>query len=134
MKNNIYFLSLILITAVACGTANIKNKVKSLDDAVTDYNVSLRWSMLDNVEAYHLRNNGEKIPLDRSAMSTIRITGCTVLEQSVNEDVSEAVIKGEIDYYTTNTGTLKNVPFTHIWWYSDMAKRWYNGSDYPQFK
>ena len=134
MKRKTFVLLSILIAAVACGTAGIKRKVKGLDDAVSDYNVSLRWSMLDKIEGYHRGKNGEKKPLDRSTMATVRITGYTILQQAINEDVTEAVIKGEVEYYTTDTGTLKKHPFTHVWWYSDEEKRWYNGSDYLQLK
>ena len=134
MKKNSYVLLLTLMAAVACGTTGIKSKMKSLDDAITDYNVSLRWSMLDKIEACHVGKNGQKKPLDRSTMATVRITGSTILEQTVNETATEAVVKGEIDYYTTNTGTLKKHPYTDVWWYSDAAKRWFNDSDYLQFK
>ena len=134
MNRKTYVLLMILLAAVACGTTSVKTKVKSLDDAISDYNVSLRWSVLDKVESYHRGKNGEKKPLDRASMATVRITGYTILEQTINAEVNEAVIKGEVDYYTTNTGTLKKHPFTHLWWYSDVEERWYNGSDYLQIQ
>jgi hypothetical protein len=132
--SKVYALVIFLVAACACSAPGVKRKVISLDEAITDYNNSLRWSMLEKIDAYHLSRNGEKKSLDRAAMERVRVTGYTILEQTVNTDVTEAVVKGEIAYYTTDSGTLKKFPFTNVWWYSDEERRWYNGSDYPQFK
>jgi hypothetical protein len=118
----------------ACGSTGIKTKVSSLDAVISDYNVSLRWSMLERIEAYHQGKNGDKKTVDRAALKNIRVTGCTVLEKTLNAEATEALVRGEIDYYTTDTGTLRKFPFTHVWWWSDELKRWFNGSDTPDFK
>lgn len=134
MNKQYFILLLISVFLVACNDSNIKKRVVNLDDSITDYNVSLRWSMFKKIEDYHKGRDGEKQRMDRSVMDTIRITGYKILEQTINEDVTEAVVQGEVEYYTTNTGTLKKHTFTHIWWYDPELKRWFNGSDYLKLK
>ena len=124
----------LLTAAVACGTTGIKSKMRSLDDAITDYHVSLRWSMLDKIEAYHQGRNGERKPLDRSSLNRVRITGYTIIDRNANPEATEAVVKGEVDFYTTDSGTLRKHAFTENWWYSEAAKRWFISSDYLTIK
>lgn len=134
MNKQYFILLLISIFLVACNSSSIKKKVANLDDAITDYNVSLRWSMLNKIESYHKNRDGEKQRMDRSTMEKIRITGYNILEQTLNEDATEAVVKGEVDFYSTDTGTLKKHSFTHIWWYDPELKRWFNESGYLELK
>ena len=94
----------------------------------------MRWAMLDRIEAHHLGKNGEKKPMDRSTMDEIRVTSCNVQDKILNDDVTEAVVKGEIDYYRTDSGTLKKYTFSQNWWYNEKLKRWFIDSEYPTFK
>ena len=134
MIRRFYFLVLILVLLSACVDVGIKQKMSMLDDEITDYSVSLRWSMLDTIESYHRKKSGETMPLDRSAVKDIRVTGVNMEEKSMNEDLTEAVVKGEVDYYRVDSGALKKLPFTQNWWYDDKDKHWFTDSDYIKFK
>ena len=131
-RSFIFVLALIFLSA--CVSTGIKRKTSILDDELTDYTVSLRWSMLDTIESYHKNKNGETKPLDRSAMRDIRVTNVDLQEKSLNGDVTEAVIKGEVDYYRVDSGALKKLSVTQNWWYDDKEKRWFIDSDYIKFK
>ena len=129
-----FILVLVLVLLSACVDVSMKRKASMLDDELTDYTVSLRWSMLDTIESYHRNKNGETRPLDRSAMEDIRVTNVDMQEKSMNADVTKAVIKGEVDYYRVDSGALKKLNVTQNWWYDDKEKRWFIEDDYIKFK
>ncbi len=126
-------LSLLFIL-VACNGTSVKRRTSSLEDSITDYNVSLRWSMFARIESHHMMRNGDLIPLDRKKLENVRVTGYEILQIIFNEDHSEAVVQGEINYYTTSSGMLKTLEFNHVWWYNEDLKRWFNTSDYLDLK
>ena len=134
MIKRCYLLCLTLLLLCACSSTGIKHRATELDDEISDYNVAMRWAMLDRIEAHHLGKNGEKKPMDRSTMDEIRVTSCNVQDKILNDDVTEAVVKGEIDYYRTDSGTLKKYTFSQNWWYNEKLKRWFIDSEYPTFK
>jgi uncharacterized protein YjaG (DUF416 family) len=125
------FLSLIL---VSCNGANIKHQVKTLEDAITEYNTGLRWAMYNNVDAYGKSSDGTHTPVDREALKNIRITGYEVIEKHVNDDATEAIVKGEISYYSNEYGTLRKVDFEQTWWYDAESKHWFVEGALPKFK
>lgn len=136
MTKKLYFLFMIsaLVLLTACVNSGIKHRATELDNEITDYNVGLRWLMFNRIEAYHVKKDGKKIPLDRAAYNEIRVTGCNVEEKVLNKDVTKATVKGEVAYYRTDIGALKKIPYTQTWWYDKKQKRWFVDSDYLKFK
>jgi len=67
-------------------------------------------------------------------METIRVTGFTITEKTLNEDVTEAVVKGELNYYRVDYGTLKKIDLNQTWWFEPDSKEWFLQSEFPQFK
>lgn len=134
MNRKSYIVYLILLVLTACSSTSVKHRVTELNDEISDYNVAMRWAMLDRIEAHHMGKDGEKMPLNRSTLDDIRVTDCKVQEKILNDDFTEAVVTGEVDYYRTDTGTLKKIPYTQTWWYDEKKKRWFINSDYLKFK
>ena len=136
MIRRLYFLFLVLalVLLTACIDSNIKRRATELDNEITDYNVGLRWLMLNRIEAYHVSKDGKKTPLDRTAYNEIRVTDCNVEEKTMNTDVTKATVKGEVSYYRTDIGALRKIPYTQTWWYNKKQKRWFVDSDYLKFK
>lgn len=128
IRNSI--LIVLIVFLAACNGTSVKTRVRKLDEAITNYNVGLRWSMLNRIEDYHKHKDGDKPKMDRAAMENIRVTGYNIEEQTVNDDVTEAEVKGEVDYYRADSGTMKKAAFTHKWWFDEEKKRWFNDSDY----
>ena len=130
-----HILTILAVLVLAgCQSAGIKTRARELDESITNYSVGLRWSMLDVIEQFHKERDGEHPALDRDAMEKVRITKSTVLKQDVNKDITEATIKGEIDYYMTDSGTLKKLNFSQDWWYDPEIKKWYIEGSYIDFK
>jgi len=133
LTHKLVLLSLLAVL-VSCNGVNIKHQVKTLDDAITEYNTGLRWGMFNNVDAYSKSSDGTQTPVDREAMENIRITGYEVLEKHINDDATEALVKGEINYYSNEYGTLRKIPFQQKWWYDTDSKHWFVEGPLPDFK
>lgn len=133
LKHKIILLSLSLLL-VSCNGVNIKQQVRTLDEAITEYNTSLRWGMYKNVDAYNKSADGISTPVNREAMKDIRITGYEVMEKHLNSDATEAIVKGQINYYNNEFGTLRKVPFEQKWWYDTESNHWFVEGAMPEFK
>jgi uncharacterized lipoprotein YehR (DUF1307 family) len=126
---------LILILALtACGDSAVRKKVENLDTVIDEYAYALRWMRKNDAVAYHKKQDGTRPHIDSSAMDVIRVTGFTIKEKTLNADMTGATVVGELVYYHNEYGTLKTITYTQSWWYDAEAKKWYNESDFPQFK
>ena len=131
--HKILFLLLAMVL-VSCNDADLKRQASTLQDAITEYNKSLRWSMFNNLDAYNRSPDGKQMPVDRDAMKNIRITDYEVTEKVVNKEATKAIVKGEISYYNNDYGVLKKIPFEQQWWYDPGLKHWFTDSGLPNFK
>lgn len=127
-------LLFVTLVFVSCNSGNIKRQINSLDDSITEYNKSLRWSMFNNLDSYNRSPDGKEMPVNRDAMKNIRITGYEVTEKNVNPDATKATVKGEISYYNNEYGVLKKIPYEENWWYDAEVKHWFMDSPLPDFK
>jgi hypothetical protein len=127
----VYVLCLVL---AACNGTNVRLKANSLETAIDEYSAAWRWALYTNITAMHQDKDGGQFELDAERLKTVRITAYRVAEKIINEAVTEATVKGEIEYYNTTQGTLKKVSFEHHWWYDEARKAWLNASQIPQFK
>lgn len=134
MQYHKILLVLLALVLVSCNSGNIKRQAGMLDDAITEYNKSLRWSMFNNLDAYNKSPDGKQMPVDRDAMKNIRITGYEETEKVINEEVTKAIVRGEISYYNNEYGVLKKIPFEQQWWYDPELKHWFTESVLPEFK
>ena len=125
------FLSLFL---VACNSINVRRRAEILDDSIDQYNVAMRWAFYNEAEAFHMSRDGVRSKIDSDALEDIRITGYSIAEKNINEELTEATVRGEISYYNTGQGTLKKTKFDHKWWYDPEQKRWFNESEPPMFQ
>lgn len=134
MKKQLGLLFLATFCLVSCNTTNIKLRVESLDDSIEQYNTAWRWALYNRIASYHRHDNGQQQELDTEKLTDIRVTGYAVSEKTLNDEASEARVRGEIDYYNTRRGTLQKLSFDHQWWYDPELKAWFNGSEVPVFE
>lgn len=116
------------------GGGGIKRKALSLDEAINQYVFALRWGRYQDAHEYHAEEDGSKPELNLDKLNRIRITSHTIFEKNVNTDLSEATVKGELNYYSTEYGTLQKVKLDQVWWYEPETKRWYLKGPLPAFK
>ena len=134
MRYRKIFLLLLALLLVSCNDNNIKHQASTLNDAINEYNKSLRWSMFNDLDSYSRSIDGKQQPVDRDAMKDIRITGYEVTDKDINPDATKAVVKGTLSYYNNEYGVLKTIPFEQHWWYDAGLKHWFTDSALPSFK
>jgi len=117
----------------ACGAVGTK-KLNDLDRAIDSYVAALRWSRIDDASRRHLGKDYKQPEIDTSTMDQVRVTSYTIKKKVVNEDLNEASVISELDYYKTEYGTLKQMTLEQAWWYDEESKQWYIESDFPNFE
>ena len=132
MPKHILLLILVLLLA-ACNGVGTRKKGDGLVTAMDEYVAALRWGRFDKATEYHMDKNGEHAVIDTSQVEYIRVTGHTIKKKTVNEDLDEAAVKMEIQYYHNEYGTLKKIVIDQIWWYQEDARKWFLSSDFPKF-
>ena len=128
------YVLLLTLTIAACNSRNIRFRANSLEAAINGYSVAWRWSLYNDIEDFHRDRDGGQVQLDTGKLQAVRVTGYRVDEKVVNESVSEATIRGEIEYYNTSRGTLQKISFEHQWWYDPELKAWFNAGEIPRFE
>jgi len=122
------------LVIAACNGTNVRLKASSLERAIDEYSAAWRWTLYSKIAAMHQDKDGGQLNLDTERLKAVRVTGYRVAEKIINEAVTEATVKGEIEYYVTSQGTLQKVSFEHIWWYDESRKAWFNAGQIPPFK
>jgi len=133
MIRNICILVAMLILG-GCGDSGVRKTVQDLDFAINDYAYALRWSRTEDAVAYHVNRDGSRPNIDLTAMQAIRVTGFTIKEKNLNDDITAATVIGELDYYHNEYGTLRKIGYSQSWWHEPETKKWYLDSDFPEFK
>lgn len=131
MKKLIPLLVIVLVTG--CNDSNVKKRLSSLDEAITQYSQALRWGRYQDAQAYHLTRDDKREPIEDKQVADVRVTGFVIQETDFNDDNTEAKVKGQYQYYLTTTGALKSIPFKQDWWYKEDAKRWFVANGPPDF-
>ena len=133
MKRLVLIL-VMLAAAAGCGGTGPKKKLELLDEAMLQYNQALRWGRYDDAQEYHVTRDGGHGQINPADMNVIRITGLDVQNKTVNDEVTEATVSGQINYYRTDQGKLRQQPLNQVWWYEEESKRWLLDSEPPVFK
>ena len=137
MKNNTMFKFVFIIMFVllaACNSYSTQKKMTKLEESITSYEVALRWAQHQDAYSYHVSPNGTQPPANLDKMSEISVTGIDITDKVVNEDQTEAYVKGVIRYYNKNQGTEKKLKLEQTWWYSEENKQWYIDGEFPAFE
>lgn len=135
---NKLFLVLMLCLATLLGACNsgggVKKKMTVLEESINQYIFALRWARYQDAHEYHFEEDGSKPPLPLDKLRLIRVTGHTIFEKNVNPELTEATVKGEINYYSSEYGTVQQLPLDQVWWYEKESSRWYLKGTMPNFE
>ena len=123
-----------LFLLAACKEGGVRKQVQDLDYAINDYAYALRWSRAGHAVEYHLRRDGSRPDIDLERLDGVRVTGFTITEKTLDADAGGASVKGELNYYHDDYGTLRTLEYSQSWWYEPETGRWYVESDFPQFR
>ena len=117
-----------------CGGQGNKKRVSVLEESIENYTQALRWNMMDDAASYHVNRDGEKAMIDLEPVKSIRVTSYHITGKTINDDFTEASVNGELNYYSTDYGTLSELPLNQKWWYQESSGKWFLESDFPEFK
>jgi hypothetical protein len=140
MKNSILILLLILLAGGCGGDRALSRQLGELDEAFDDYSQALRWGRYKDAERLQASPTDGVIPIDAAKLAAIRITGHAVDSKTIvpgtdrGEGPLQVEIKGEFQYYSTSSGTLRQAPFTHLWWFDADSKHWLLDGNLPAFR
>ncbi len=128
------YLYIFVICLSACASTQIKNKVEGLEESIKNYNIALRWSQYLDAQRFHVSKDGARQNIDLEYLEKIRITGYSIHSKVITDEVTEALISTEINYYNDEYGTLKKLMNEQKWWYEPESKGWFIESEFPSFK
>ncbi len=132
LRNTLVMILLLML--VACADNAVRKKVEDLDHAIDNYAYALRWMRKKDAVAYHMQPDGTKPVIDTSMMDVVRVTGFTIKEKTLNDELTRATVTGELNYIHNEYATLKTINYNQTWWYEPETKKWYLDSEFPQFK
>jgi hypothetical protein len=127
------FLFTLVLMMTACNGVGTRQKADGLEKAIDEYVAALRWGRFDKAKEYHINKEGTRPEIDSSQLEYIRVTGHTVKKKTVNEEIDEATLQMEIQYYHNEYATLKKIIIDQVWWFQEDAKTWFLSSDFPEF-
>ncbi|MGQ0657137.1 MAG: hypothetical protein ACT4NU_03435 [Chromatiales bacterium] len=118
-----------------CAAMQSTKKINQLHDATNAYRILLRWGKYEDATYYIVFRPGRGQPrkVDLDALRSIRLASYDIVEQIVAPDESEATFKVTMTYYHEESNVLHTLRDVQIWWYSDEQKRWFLGTDFPDF-
>ena len=127
-------MAVLILSLTACSGSATRDKVGNLDRAINDYAYALRWLRKNDAVAYHMSRDRTRPTIDTSALDVIRVTGFTIREKTLDEDMNGASVVGNLDYYHNEHGMLRTIEYRQDWWYDEQSKKWYIESGFPEFK
>ena len=119
----------IAILLVSCNTFKTRENVAALDDAITYYNVALRWGMYKTAYSYHYSQEGIQPPAKLEKLAEISVTGVKVTEKTINQEHNEAYVEIIVTYFYKTEGNIKELKLNQKWWFNKELEQWF--VDYP---
>ena len=132
MPKHIFIFTLIVILT-ACNGVGSRKKAEGLETAIDEYVAALRWGRFDKAMEYHVDKENNRPEIDTSKLEYIKVTGHVFKKKTINEEIDEAILQIEMQYYHKEYGTLKKIIIDQDWWYAEKAKKWFLSNDFPKF-
>lgn len=133
MIRNLILTLVAALPLAGCGAME-RHRLDQLDQAIVRYAQALRWQRYEDAQEYHMTREGERKKIDQEALAHIRISGYTIQEKVMSDDMMQADVDGVLEYFNDSRGTIRKVPMTQAWWFNPESKRWFVNGDLPQFK
>ena len=130
----IVLLGITILSLTGCNSSGTRKKMETLEDSINQYAFALRWGRYEDAYNYHIDEQGNKAEMHLDRLEPIRVTGFHIIEKTVNAELTEAMVKGDLNYYHNEYGTLRKAPLEQTWWYREEDKKWYLKTPFPEFK
>jgi hypothetical protein len=135
LNARLFALLLIAACVTLAGCARIEQKERQihLDKAVRLYVESIRWGNFDTAAGFIRPREGTSHALNTRNLGDVRVTAYSSRILHVDETIHEAQVAVAFDYYNVNSGTLRSVSQTLLWWFDPVTESWYLDGTLPNF-
>lgn len=134
---NARLFTLLMITSLVmlngCGRIEQKEREIGLDKAVRLYVDSIRWGNFDTAAGFIRPREGTPPALDMTNLGDVRVTAYSSTIIHVDETIHEAQATAAFDYYNVNSGRVRSVSQSLLWWFDPGTERWYLDGTLPDF-
>ena len=134
MKNWQTMLMAIVIgiaTGIVSGCAGVPSEIESLDKTLKAYERTLRWSNMDQANAF-LKKKVSFSPQERRRLKGIQVTGYRIITSEASTKKASQVV--EIRYFNELYAVERTITDQQKWEYDEEEERWYLVSRLPRFK
>ena len=129
-------LMLLMLTGwllVGCNTLSERKQTTTLEDTLSTYAATIRWSALEKAYSYRLPDpeDPDEIP---GNLGNIRVTSYEVVQGPTMTDEQTAIQSVSIDYIHRDVQVMRRLLDRQVWHYDAEKERWYLKSKVPEFK
>ncbi|MDX1529764.1 MAG: hypothetical protein R3337_14135 [Gammaproteobacteria bacterium] len=126
--------ALILAAASGCATLDKENRLLGLNQAVRLYENSIRWGDFNVAAGLLRRRDGGVTSATVNVPQEVRVTAYASEIIAVNDEVTEATVATRFDYYLPDSGKVRTVSESKLWWFDADTGQWYLDGGLPSFK
>ena len=116
-----------------CNTLSERKQTTTLEDTLSTYAATIRWSALEKAYSYRLPDAGDPDVIPDN-LGNIRVTSYEVVQGPTMTDETTAIQSVSIDYIHRDVQVMRRLLDRQVWHYDAKKERWYLKSKVPQFK
>ena len=132
---SIGLLLLLVVSMHLTGCAgSVSQRAKSLDTITRAYEKHLRWGKFEEARAFRKGPQEYLTDHERRRLQNIRVTGYDMLNSSLSEDQSTAILMVRIRYFHDEYAIEKTFIDQQKWQYDENSDRWFLISAIPAFR
>ncbi len=126
--------AIFLAAAGGCATLDKESRLLGLNQAVRLYENSIRWGDFNVAAGLLRRRDGGVTAATVNVPQEVRVTAYASEIIAVNDEVTEATVVTRFDYYFPDSGKVRTVSESDLWWFDPGTEQWYLDGGLPSFK
>ncbi|MEO1888814.1 MAG: hypothetical protein ABGX33_02720 [Cycloclasticus sp.] len=134
MKNIKWLWLVAFILLSGCAHVHEQKSLERLDAQKKLFMKAMRWKSYDVAASVIRFENPARRLAAIDGLNKITITSYDLIASIANYEEGTAEAQVLFGYIQDNTGRVYQLKHAQHWWLDKEAKRWYLGSDMPEFK
>ena len=130
----LFAAAIFLAAASGCATFEKENRLRDLTQSVRLYENSIRWGDFSVAAGLLRRRDGGVTSATVNVPQEVRVTAFASKIIAVNDEVTEATVTTRFDYYLPDSGKVRTVSESDLWWFDPDTQQWYLDGELPNFK
>lgn len=124
----------LLAAASGCATLDKESRLLDLNQTVRLYENSIRWGDFNVAAGLLRRRDGGVTAATVNVPQEVRVTAFASKIIAVNDEVTEATVATRFDYYFPDSGKVRTVSESDLWWFDSDTQQWYMDGGLPSFR